>query len=315
MNPLRLTRPLALLGVVCISFSAILVRLANASPSTVAFFRTAYALPVLWVIWRRTRPLDPRDRRLRWMAAAAGVLLAVDLVLWHRSIAYIGAGLATVLANTQVVFVGLFAWAFQGERPTREALLIIPVVFIGVGLISGLGRPDAFGEAPAAGVVFGVLAGLAYAGFLIGYRRSGRGQGGAPTGPLLDSTFGAAAASLAFGAFEADFALGFSWPSHAWLLALAITTQVAGWLLIGIALPRLPALETSVMLLLQPMGTVIWAGLIFAEALSPVQWLGVALVLAGIVVLSARGSSRAQGTFELPSVKQQGAFGRGRTSN
>ncbi|MGH2606507.1 MAG: hypothetical protein ACRDG5_07930 [Anaerolineales bacterium] len=46
------------------------------------------------------------------------------------------------------------------------------------------------------------------------------------------------------------------------------------------------------MLLLQPMGTVIWAGLIFGEALSGVQWLGVALVLVGIVVLSWRGSSR-----------------------
>ena len=292
MNPLRHTRPLALAGVACISFSAILVRLAMASPSTVAFFRTAYALPVLWLIWRLTRHMDQRGARLRRMAAGAGVLLAVDLVLWHQAIAYIGAGLATVLANTQVVFVGLFSWAFQRERPTREALLVIPIVFLGVALISGLGRPDAFGEDPSAGAVFGVLAGLAYAGFLIGYRRSGRAQSGPPTGPLLDSTLGAAVASLMFGALDPGFSLGLSWPSHGWLLALALTTQVAGWLLIGIALPRLPALDTSVMLLLQPMGTMIWAGLIFAEVLSGVQWLGVGLVLAGIVVLSWRGSSR-----------------------
>lgn len=314
MNPLRYTRPLALAGVLCISFSAILVRLADASPSTVAFFRTAYALPVLWLIWRVTRRTDQRRARLRLTAAGAGVLLAVDLVLWHQSIADIGAGLATVLANTQVVFVGLFAWAFQRERPTREAFLLVPVVFLGVTLISGLGRPDAFGENPAAGVAFGVLAGLAYAGFLIGYRRSGRAQTGAPTGPLLDSTFGAAVASLVFGALEPGFALRFSWPSHGWLLALALTTQVAGWLLIGVALPRLPALETSVMLLLQPMGTVIWAGWIFGEALSGVQWLGVALVLAGIVVLSWRGSSRMTAAFGPSSVKPQGAFGRGGSS-
>jgi drug/metabolite transporter (DMT)-like permease len=281
------------MGVLCISFSGILVRLAMASPSTVAFFRTAYALPVLWLIWRLTRRMDQRAARLRRMAVGAGVLLAVDLVLWHQAIGYIGAGLATVLANTQVVFVGLFSWAFQRERPTREAFLVIPIVFLGVALISGLGRPDAFGEDPAAGVVFGVLAGLAYAGFLIGYRRSGRAQSGPPTGPLLDSTFGAAVASLMLGALEPGFSLSLSWPSHGWLLALALTTQVAGWLLIGIALPRLPALDTSVMLLLQPMGTVIWAGFIFGEVLSGVQGLGMALVLAGIVVLSWRGSSRA----------------------
>ncbi|MGH2628530.1 MAG: DMT family transporter, partial [Anaerolineales bacterium] len=90
MNPLHYTRPLALAGVLCISFSAILVRLADASPSTVAFYRTAYALPVLWAITRMTRGSDQRDLRLRLMAAGAGVLLAIDLVLWHRSIGYIG---------------------------------------------------------------------------------------------------------------------------------------------------------------------------------------------------------------------------------
>lgn len=290
MNPLRHTRPLALVGILCISFSAIFVRLAHVSPATAALFRTAYAVPVLWIIWRSTRAGDHRESRLRWWAAASGVLLAVDLVLWHRAIDDIGAGLATVLANTQVVFVGLYAWAFQRERPTREASLVIPVIFLGVALISGLGRADAYGAAPVAGVIFGVLAGVAYAGFLLGYRRSGKAQSGAPTGPLLDSTVGAAVAAVAFGAFETGFSLTPTWPAHGWLVALALTTQVSGWLLIGIALPRLPALETSIMLMLQPMGTVIWAGLIFGEKLSITQWAGVALVLAGIIVLSWRGS-------------------------
>jgi drug/metabolite transporter (DMT)-like permease len=229
------------------------------------------------------------------VAVASGALLAVDLVLWHRAIDDIGAGLATVLANTQVVFVGLFAWAFQRERPTRDAFGVVPIVFLGVTLISGLGRADAYGEEPVAGVIFGVLAGLAYAGFLIGYRSSGKSQRGAPTGPLLDSTLGAAAASLAFGVLEPDFVLAPTWPAHGWLVTLALTTQVAGWLLIGIALPRLPALETSVMLMLQPMGTVLWAGILFGENLSWVQWLGVALVLVGIVILTWRGSARKRG--------------------
>ena len=37
-------------------------------------------------------------------------LLRGDLVLWHHSIDYVGAGLATVLGNMQVVLVGLLAW-------------------------------------------------------------------------------------------------------------------------------------------------------------------------------------------------------------
>jgi drug/metabolite transporter (DMT)-like permease len=107
----------------------------------------------------------------------------------------------------------------------------------------------------------------------------------------LDATAGAAIGALAAGAlFDGQFSLALSWPEHGWLLALALTAQVAGWLLIAAALPRVPALETSVLLLIQPMATVVWGLIIFAEDLSVVQWLGVALVLGGVAVLTLRGS-------------------------
>jgi drug/metabolite transporter (DMT)-like permease len=194
-----------------------------------------------------------------------------------------------VLANTQVVFVGLAAWVIYRERPTGLAFVTIPIVFGGVVLISGLGRADAFGDDPVAGAALGVLAGLAYTGFLLVFRASNREL--APTaGPLLDATIGAAIGSLLLGATDPDFSFAFTWPDHGWLLALAMVAQVGGWLLIAAALPRLPALETSVMLLLQPMATVLWGFLIFAEHLSAAQWAGVALVLGGVGALTLRGS-------------------------
>ena len=84
--------------------------------------------------------------------------------------------------------------------------------------------------------------------------------------------------------------LSVTWPAHGWLLAVAVGSQVTGWMLIGAALPRLPALETSVVLLLQPMLTMVWAWLLFAERLSASQGLGMALVLGGVGWLSVRGS-------------------------
>ena len=69
---------------------------------------------------------------------------------------------------------------------------------------------------------------------------------------------------------------------------------MVGWLLIAIVLPRLAALETSVILLTQPLLTVLWASLIFVERLSKVQWIGVALVLGGVGLLSIRGSVRGE---------------------
>ena len=52
------------------------------------------------------------------------------------------------------------------------------------------------------------------------------------------------------------------------------------------ALPRLPAVETSVLLLVQPVFAIAWGVMFFAERLSSLQWMGSAIVLAGVAVLS-----------------------------
>jgi drug/metabolite transporter (DMT)-like permease len=57
-------------------------------------------------------------------------------------------------------------------------------------------------------------------------------------------------------------------------------------LLIGTALPRLPALATSVLLLTQPVFAIGWGVLFFDERQSIVQWIGSAIVLAGVASLS-----------------------------
>ena len=47
-------------------------------------------------------------------------------MFWHHAIEYVGAGLATVLGNLQVLIVGVVAWLVLGERPSRAMLLAAP---------------------------------------------------------------------------------------------------------------------------------------------------------------------------------------------
>src|SRR5256884_6855037 len=102
----RNIRICAVLGAVAIAFSSILVRLSHASPSTAAIFRCAYALPLLGLLaWLEDRRFGSRPWRERRIAVASGTFFAADLILWHHSIGDVGAGLATVLANIQVVLV------------------------------------------------------------------------------------------------------------------------------------------------------------------------------------------------------------------
>ncbi len=287
---------LALLGVLGISFSAIFVRLAGVSPVTATFFRTAYAVPVLAVIWavqsrgRARRGLPARATRERVLAFVSGLILAADLVLWHESIALVGAGLGTVIANVQVVFVAIAAWALYGDRPSSRTWAVIAAVLCGIALTSGLARSDAYGSNPSLGAVIGLIGGVVYGAFLLVFRAANASLA-PPAGPLLDSTIGGVVGALLCGAFDPHFALIPMWPAHLWLVLLALSSQVAGWLLISTALPRLPSVETSIMLLGQPIFTVIWGLLIFDERLSPLQWTGSAIVLAGVAALSL-GRSR-----------------------
>lgn len=287
---LLIDRPVlaAVLGALTIASSAILVSLADVEPSTAAFFRLAYALPPLallaWLERRRYGPRAPGQSRLAWIA---GAFFAVDLILWHHAIAQVGAGLATVLGNTQVVVVPLAAWAFLHERPSGRIAISVPVVLAGVVLISGVIGAGAFGANPVLGVIFGLGTGLAYGGFIV-IQRGANADVRRPAGPLFEASLSGALVTLLVGIPLGEIDLLPSWPSHAWLIVLALGVQVVGWLLISLSLPRLPAALTSVVLTIQPVGSVLLGIVILAEAPSPFQLVGVAFILAGLLIATLR---------------------------
>jgi drug/metabolite transporter (DMT)-like permease len=276
-----------LLGASTIAFSAILVRLAEVTPETAAIFRCLYALPVLALLAlaeeRRFGPRPARDRRL---GIAAGVLFAADLIFWHHAIADVGAGLATVLGNLQVVLVAFLAWMLLGERPSSRTFVAVPAALLGAVLISGVLEQDAFGDDPVRGTVFGVLTTIAYAGFILVLRRTNTNPE-RPAGPLLDATAVAAVVAIAVGATYGAADLVPTWPAHGWLALLAVSSQVVGWLLISVSLPRLPAAVTSLLLLIQPVSAVVLAAIILGETPSPVQIAGVVLILAVVLFATA----------------------------
>jgi drug/metabolite transporter (DMT)-like permease len=283
----------AVAGATIIATSGVLVRAADASPATVAVFRCLYALPLLWLFSAtEDRRLGPRPRRDRRLAGIAGVCLAVDLVLWHYTIEAVGAGLATVLGNLQVLIVGFAAWLILKERLDRHILIALPIVLGGVVLISGFIGSDAYGDNPALGVILGALASAAYAGFLL-VLRHGSSDLRRIAGPLFDATLAAMLGSVAIGLVMGDLDLVPSWPSHGWLAVLALSSQVVGWLLITTSLPRLAAALTSMLLLLQPVGALALGALIYDEAPSILQIVGVVLILAG-VAFSASGRRRSR---------------------
>ncbi len=277
----------AALGALCIASSGVLVRLAETTPVTVAFYRCLYALPFLGAITyfesRRLGELPSRSRNLAWLA---GLFFTLDLIVWHHAIDAVGAGLATVLGNLQVLVVGFAAWALFRERLDRTLFWAIPIVLVGVVLVSGVVGEDAYGRDPALGVVYGVGTSLAYAAFILILREGARDLRRVAA-PLFHATLASTLATGVYGLAFGNTEWNPSAAGHGWLLTLALTSQVVGWLLISRSLPRLPAAVTSVVLLLQPVGAMALAAVALGEDPAPIQLLGAAAILAGVIVATS----------------------------
>jgi drug/metabolite transporter (DMT)-like permease len=191
--------------------------------------------------------------------------------------------LATVLGNLQVLVVGFVAWLVLGERPSRSVLVALPVVVVGVVLISGVVGAGAYGENPPLGVLLGLLTALAYAGYLLVIRHGGRDLR-RPAGPVAIATLSTAIVAGFVGAPLGELDFVPSWPTHGWLVAYGVTSQSLGYLLVALSLPRLPAVLTSIILLAQPVTTVVLGIVLLAEAPSVAQVAGVGLVVGGIAI-------------------------------
>lgn len=303
MNPLRAAarhpRFAALAGAICITFSGIFYRWSGVSPSTGVVFRCLYGLPLLALAtWAEQRELGPMSSRTVRLSAFAGVFFAADLLTFHYVVDNIGAGLATMMGNLQVVIVALAAWALWGERPGRNVIVALPIMLFGVVLISGILGGNAYGVNAPLGVAIGLVTAVSYAGYLLVIRRATHENRAA--GPVTVATAVTALVAALFGILVGDFDPVPAFPAHVYLLALGVMSQSIGYLLIQISLRRLPAVLTSAILLTQPVMTVLFAALLLGEAPSLGQVTGVGLVVVGLALATGaigRVRDDLRGTF------------------
>jgi drug/metabolite transporter (DMT)-like permease len=286
-------RLLAALGSFCIALSSMFIKLSDTSGSTSGFWRCACALPVLAALaWWERRRAGTGVRRRVVLPLAAGALLGVDFVCWGEAIPRVGAGIATVLLAVQVVIVPGLAFVFLRERPSRRYFVAIPVLLGGIVLAGGVTDNAAFGPDPVSGTVAAVVAGTAYAGYLL-LIRIGTGPGTQVHSLCLATVSAGAVAVLSGVTGLAGHGIDLTpgWPAAGWLVALALVGHVAGWLLIVTALPRMSAAAGATLMLLQPVGAVLLGIGLLGETPSALQLTGCAAVLATVCFTGDRAKA------------------------
>lgn len=273
------------LGSALIAMTPICVRLADVSPATATFYRSVLALPFLVVLALtnvRANGLLPVKSVL--LLAAGGVMLGIDFALYTTSIGYVGAGIASVLVNVQIVVLPLIGWVLFRERPRRTFALFLPVMVAGIAMTSGGLGPSQNSDRAMTSTLLAVGGGIAYSFYLLSISRvDTRGHSGTQ---VLIAVIGSGLGGTLVGLFwgPVDFtprpaALG-------WLAVMAIGASALGWVVIGGSLYRLSADVGAALLLLQPIISLLLGIVLLGESPALLQLIGCAIVIVAVWVIS-----------------------------
>ena len=276
-------------GAALISTTSIFVRWAHVPPTLSAFYRMLFGAAMLLVLFfLRRQPRRFAWRDYAWMLLPS-LAFAADLFVWHRSIQYIGPGLATLAANFQVFIMAAVGVMFFRERVSWRFLFGVILALLGLWLLVGTGW-SSFTPQFRVGVWLGLFTGVCYAVYLLSLRRAQAVRPAlTPVRALfLNSLLSAAVLGIVVLGEGDSFAIP-DFQSWTALLGLGFFGQVLGWVLIAGAMPQLPASLVGLLLLLQPALSFVLDVILFARPTSGLDWLGLALSLVGIFIGSVRG--------------------------
>ncbi len=293
---------ICLVGTVLWSSTAIFIRYLTETyqmPALVlAFWRDLtlfVSLGLIFLVFQR-RKLRLPGGQWRFMLIY-GLILSLFNSLWTISVALNGAAVSTVLVYSSAAFTAVLGWRLLGESLGPVKILAVGLSLAGCVFVSGAYDPQMW-QLNALGVITGVVSGLAFAAYsLMGKWAAQRSID--PWTTLLYA-FGFAAIFLfIYNLFNPWLPTGvastnFGWLGDdvfAWLMlaALALGPTVGGYGLYTVSLNYLPASVANIIATLEPALTALQAFVILKESFSIPQWLGSALIIAGIVVLRLYG--------------------------
>ena len=277
-------------GVIAISFSPLAVKLVNFTSSVSAFYRSFYAALFFLLLFLFKFVKEKNITNYKWFTPSliAGIFLGIDLILYHKTIIMLGAGPATFLGNSQVIFITLFAALIFREKISILYYITVALMMAGLYMLTPHIKDQA---GHATGYLLGLTVGLTYAGMLIGLRYAkSRSEGNYPELLSLAIVFGVSAIVTAVFTllFEHNTLAVFDVRSHVIMLITAFFCQTLGWYLINNNITKIPAHEGSLLLILQPVLATVWGCILFSEPLGIIQILGIFITIAGITVYQVR---------------------------
>jgi drug/metabolite transporter (DMT)-like permease len=247
----------------------------------VASFRSGVAALAVWILVREARtPPGPR-------ALLVGSAYAATLVLFVLANKLTTAANTIFLQSTAPLYIVLLGPWLLGERIRKGDLGLLALALAGLAMFFvGIEPPRSTAPDPARGNLLALLAGATWALTLMGLRWMSRGGRGGASSPAAAVLAGNVIAFLAV--LPPALPVGPARPADWAIIAGLGLLQIGlAYRFLTAAFRHVPALEASLLLLLEPVLNPVWAWIVQGERPQPWSLLG------GLLILTAATSKTA----------------------
>ena len=270
-----------LAGTAIIAWSGVLVRFLDVGPLAGAAWRMGLAVPAL-AVWAKAAGRNGPARTSPWTVAIplvlAGLAFAVDVGSFHLAIFGTKVANATFIGNVAPILTVIGGALFFAEHPPWRVWLALMLALVGAWVMAGMAAPAHVG----AGDAFALAAATAYAAYLLIIKRL-RAKLDAPTATLWSAAVSAVALTIAALA-HGETMIPSTPLGWAIVVLLGVVSHALGQGLTSLAIGRTPVGIVALVILAQPPFSALIAWGVLGEAMTGLQILGGAIILAAVLM-------------------------------
>ena len=269
---------LIVLGTVCVSFSAIFVRVSSAPSLILAFYRVLFAAFLLlpFVLIKSREEVRKMSKKDLLLCGCSGLFLGLHFTLYFESLKYTSIASSVVLVDTEVFFVAAAMYLIDREKISKKGMIGIVAAFAGSVMIALADMGSASSE------LFGDFLALVGSFCMAVYTMIGRKcRNHMSTSVYTFFVYGAAAVTVAAGALIGGIPFtGYAVKDYTAAFGMTIFCTILGHSVYSWGLKYIQASFVSTVKLLEPLFASILGFLIFGEI--P----GVLVIIGGVIVIS-----------------------------
>ena len=234
-----------------------------------------------------TKPLAKATLKNKVQLIIAGTSMGFTSVFYYMSVTYIPVSIAIVLLM-QTVWMGvILEWIITKTAPSIKKIIAVAIVLSGTVLAANLSNIDALPNWQ--GLVWGLLAAASFTATMFSGNKIATNL---PTAQRsLFMLMGGTTVVLCFTAItwpgQFNFSIFFSWG-----IFLAVFGTILPPLLLNAGFPKAGLGLGSIVSSLELPVSVSMAYFILNETVSPLQWLGIALILSAVVLMNINTRSK-----------------------